>query len=58
MNFETRQNMADEIWQIDARSALDKVHQQIKNNTLNSLPNLQNQRHAHGAIPMSRVPST
>lgn len=50
MNFETRQNMANEIWQIDARSALDKVHQQIKTNTLNSLPNLQNQRHAHGAI--------
>lgn len=50
MNFETRQSMANEIWQIDALTALDKVHQQIKNNTLNTLPSLQNQRHAHGAI--------
>ena len=50
MNFETRQNIANEIWLTDARSALDKVHQQIKTNTLSALPNLQNQRHAHGAI--------
>ena len=50
MNFETRQNMANEIWQTDAHSALDKVHQQIKINTLNTMPNLQNQRHAHGAV--------
>lgn len=50
MNFETRQNIANEIWLTDARSALDKVHQQIKTNTLSALPNHQNQRHAHGAI--------
>jgi hypothetical protein len=50
VNFETRQNIANEIWLTDARSALDKVHQQIKTNTLSALPNHQNQRHAHGAI--------
>ena len=50
MNFETRQNMANEIWQIDALSALDRVHQQIRSNTLNTLASHKNQRHAHGAV--------